>query len=378
MSKYTTLAGMDVHARSVTIRAAETETGETWGTTLTGNPSAAEVAGWLLALPQPVYCAYESGCTGFHLARELRALGVDCDVIAVSTLPRSQRDRRRKCDRLDAAAILREMCNPKRDYTTVWVPDEATEAGRNLARACEQASRALRRARQELTSFLLTHGYVWDERTKSGGRRKAWTRAWWAWANALAFPERADRLAFEHYARAARRAEEEVAEMRRVVAGECERPENRPYVDALTRVNGIDVSTAYLARVEFGDFSRFRSGRRVSCWAGVVPSNGSSGEREAHGPITKGGNKYLRRRLVESVGTISCWRRTRKPPRDGAEVSGAVEAMAEAANARLLGRYRHLTGRGKHANKAKVAVVSEMARWVWAIGLQVQSELGAA
>lgn len=379
MSNYTTRAGMDVHARSITIQALVVETGETSRKTLTGNPSASEVAEWLGTLPQPVYCAYESGCTGFHLARELRELGIDCDVIAVSTLPRSAKDRQGKCDRLDARAILREICNPEPGYTTVWVPDEGTEAGRNLARACEQASRALKRAKQELSSFLLTHGFVWDEKTKSGNRKKAWTQEWWRWARSLEFREEADRIAFGHYARAVRWAEEESKEMKRLVAGESRKPENKPYVDALTRVNGIDVTTAYLARVEFGDFSRFSSGRKVSGWVGVVPSNSSSGEREAHGPITKGGNKYLRRRCVESVGTIANWRRTRKPAREGAEVSCAVEGMAADANARLMGRYRRLTAEGKkHPNKAKVAVVSEMVRWIWAIGLQVQGELEAA
>ena len=379
MSNYTTRAGMDVHARSITIQALVVETGETARRVLTGNPSAGEVAEWLGTLPQPVYCAYESGCTGFHLARELRELGIDCDVIAVSTLPRSTKDKHGKCDRLDARAILREICNPEPGDTTVWVPDERTEAGRNLARACEQASRTLKRAKQELVSFLLTHGFVWDEKTKSGNRKKAWTRDWWRWARSLEFREEADRIAFNHYVKAVRWAEEEVKEMKRLIADESQKPENKPYVDALTRVNGIDVTTAYLARVEFGDFSRFSSGRKVSSWVGVVPSNSSSGEKEAHGPITKSGNKYLRRRCVESVGAIASWGRTQKPAKAGAEVSCAVEGMAENANVRLMGRYRHLTAEGKkHSNKAKVAVVSEMVRWIWAIGLRVQGELEAA
>ena len=379
MSNYTTRAGMDVHARSITIQALVVETGETLKKTLTGNPSVGEVAEWLMRLPQPIYCAYESGCTGFHLARDLRAMGIDCDVIAVSTLPRSTKDRQGKCDRLDARAILREICNPEPGYTTVWIPDEKTEAGRNLARACEQASRTLKRAKQELVSFLLTHGFVWDEKTKSGNQKKAWTQDWWRWARALSFPQEADRIAFNHYVKAVKWAEEEVKEMKRLIAVESEKPENKPYVDALTRVNGIDVATAYLARVEFGDFSRFSSGRKVSSWVGVVPSNNSSGEREAHGSITKSGNKYLRRRCVESVGTIANWKRTQKPAKEGSGVTCEVEGMAATANVRLMDRYRHLTAeRKKHANKAKVAVVSEMVRWIWAIGLQVQREQEAA
>lgn len=41
----------------------------------------------------------------------------------------------------------------------------------------------------------------------------------------------------------------------------------------------------------------------------------------------------------------------------------------------MLGRYEALLAAGKHANKAKVAVVNEEIRWVWRIGLSVQQEM---
>ena len=48
---------------------------------------------------------YESGPTGFHMARELRALGLDCAVAAVSKMQRPAADARRKNDRRDAEFI---------------------------------------------------------------------------------------------------------------------------------------------------------------------------------------------------------------------------------------------------------------------------------
>ena len=83
----------------------------------------------------------------------------------------------------------------------------------------------------------------------------------------------------------------------------------------------------------------------------------------------------MRRTLVEGVGTVATWADARKRDAPAETVSAAVEAMASEANARLLGRYRHLTQDNHlHHNKAKVAVVNEFVRWVWAIGRQVQSE----
>jgi len=363
MKDYTTKAGMDVHARSITICAAVAETGEGFRATL-NEPEPSDVASWLLALPQPVYCAYESGCTGFRLARELRAAGIDCDVIAVSTLPLSAKDRQQKCDKLDAAAILAAISNPQSRHTVVWVPDEATEAGRNLARLRERAAGDLRRMKQELSAFLLTHGMVWNEKTKSGRLRKAYTRAWWEWAGSLEFAEAADRAAFRRYVERVRWAEGELAAIERDIAEQAAGPENKPYVDALTLVNGIDAGAAYLIRVEFGDFERFPGGRKVTAWVGAVPRNGSSGPRDKHGPITRAGNGYLRRRAVEAVGTVASWRRVRKAPREGAAPSAECARMALDANARVAGRYRRLAcDSGKHANKAKMAAAAELVRW---------------
>lgn len=59
-------------------------------------------------------------------------------------------------------------------------------------------------------------------------------------------------------------------------------------------------------------------------------------------------------------------------------MSSQVEDIALEANARLKRKYDALKDAGKHTNVAKVAVVSELARWMWAIGLQAQREQTAA
>ena len=71
---HVTSIGLDVHARSVAAAAFNPFTGEVvhrdFGT------DAAEIAEWALGFEEPRAC-YESGPTGFHMARELRALGLD-------------------------------------------------------------------------------------------------------------------------------------------------------------------------------------------------------------------------------------------------------------------------------------------------------------
>ena len=142
-------------------------------------------------------------------------------------------------------------------------------------------------------------------------------------------------------------------------------------------MKGVDVLSAFLVAAEIGDFERFESGRKVSSWLGTTPAESSSGERESHGRITKAGNSYVRRTLVEGNAGMSRRRTSRKKPDPGASVPEGVESMARKANARLKKRFEHLTAEGLHPNKARVAVASEQVRWMWAIGRAVQRGLAA-
>jgi transposase len=303
---------------------------------------------------------------------------VDCDIIAISTLPRSTRDRQRKCDKLDAKAILREITNPMSDYSVVWVPDEEVEAARDLARMHDDAARALKRAKQQLLAFLLRHGIVWNEKTPNGTRRKTWGQHFMRWLGKVSFGQPSLQGAFEVYRRQVDQAAALEYECRALIAAEAGKERWKPYVDALKRLKGVDTITAFLAAAEFGDFGRFSNGGQVSCWLGTVPRNDSSGEKERRGRITKAGNGHLRRALSEGNACIS--RRNFKPKKleEGQTVSAAVESIAQKANDRLLKRYRHLADDcGKPECKARTAVVNEQIRWIWVIGLAVKEELAA-
>lgn len=164
---HVTSIGLDVHARSVAAAAFNPFTGEVahrdFGT------DAAGIAEWALGFEEPRAC-YESGPTGFHMARELRALGLDCAVAAVSKMQRPAADARRKNDRRDAECIARMLAT--HNIVEVPLPDAAVEAARDLDRALDDATVEYRRARQRLNMFLIRLGHVWDERNAGGARKR--------------------------------------------------------------------------------------------------------------------------------------------------------------------------------------------------------------
>ena len=114
-----------------------------------------------------LHFCYEAGPTGYDLYRQIIALGHDCAVVAPSLIPQRPGDRV-KTNRRDALSLAK--LHRAGELTPVWVPDVGHEAIRELVRAREGAMEALRRARQQLLSFLLRHGRVYTGRT-------AWSKA---------------------------------------------------------------------------------------------------------------------------------------------------------------------------------------------------------
>ena len=376
-SDFATIVAMDQHARSVALCALDLSTGERRTGRLCGCPSAADIARWASWATAPVRFAYESGPCGFQLARDMAALGYRCDVIAVSSIPRSAKDRAFKDDRRDASALLEALLSPNTRCRRVFLPSEECEAARDLVRAHFDALDAERRAKQRLQAMLLRHGHVWDERTASGKLRQAWTKDYIRWISSIELGEGASQKTLRLYLEAVLEGAGRVRETRRACLELAEGETFKPYVDALTRLKGVDalVALAYTASVD--DFSRFRNGRSVSAYFGLTPKRHDSGERTGGGgAVSKAGDATVRRAVIEGISGISCFTAQKKAVREGHEVSAAVEAEALRANQRNRERYQDLIGKGKRPNVAKVAVASELVRQMWVIGRIVDGELG--
>jgi transposase len=69
----------------------------------------------------------------------------------------------------------------------------------------------------------------------------------------------------------------------------------------LMSIPGIGQYTAYLILAEIGDINRFASAKKLTSYAGLVPSVNQSGKHIYFGHITKQGDSYLRCALVEAA-----------------------------------------------------------------------------
>ena len=84
-----------------------------------------------LGKPKGIWACYEAGPTGYDLQRLLTSMGVRCDVVAPSLIPKSSGDRV-KTDRRDARRLA--GLHRAGELTPVAIPTSAQEGVRDLCR----------------------------------------------------------------------------------------------------------------------------------------------------------------------------------------------------------------------------------------------------
>ena len=307
--------------------------------------------------PQLAFC-YEAGPTGYGLYRQIRALGHECHVVAPSMVP-VRPGGHIKTDRRDAttlAALFRAG-----ELTPIWVPDDAHEAMRDLVRARHAAMEGVRRARQQLLSFLLRHGRIYPT-------KQHWTRGHRRWLAEQRFEHAAQQIVFEELIQAIEQARSRRDRLEQQMIALVPSWSLQSVVAALQALRGLAMVGAITIVAEVGDFRRFANPRQLMAWLGLVPREHSSGASTVRGAITKAGNSRARRLLVEGAWTY------RLPARIAPALLARskalpdnVKAIAWKAQVRLCARYRRLQRAGKSSNVITVAIARELAAFAWAI-----------
>ena len=299
---------------------------------------------------------YEAGPGGYDLHRLLASMGVACDVVAPSLIPKGGSDKV-KTDKRDSIRLA--LTHRAGMLTAVRVPSPAEEAVRDLTRVRAGAVADRKRAQQRLTAMLMRHGRIW--------RKAYWTAEHQAWVAGQRFTEPALNAALAHYRATLDTRRAELAAIDAELAPWACRD---PLADAVRRLccyRGIAEVTALTLAAEVVDWRRFASARAFMGYTGLVPAEYSSGARTWRGHITKAGNGPVRTALIESawayqhvpaVGVTLRRRQEGAPPE--------TIARSWKAQRRLNGKYRRMINGGKAAPEAVTAVARELAGFAWA------------
>jgi transposase len=362
----TVFVGMDVHKESIDITLAE-QGGEVrrFGQVGGDRVSLLKMVRRLQSKGQELVFVYEAGPCGFWIYRAITVLGERCMVVSPALIPRRAGDHvktdRRDSERLASLARAGEL-------QAIHVPDIKDEAMRDLVRGRDDAVIAQRRARQQLKALLLRNDIRYVGRT-------SWTGAHRRWLSELKLPEPAQQIVFQEYVDAVTVATSRIERLTRAIETELASWRFAPVVAALQAMRGIQLVHAVTLIAELGDLSRFATARQLMGYLGLVPREDSSGEHRHQGSITKAGNSYARRALIEAAWAYRHPARvTRIIANRQSKLPKAACDIAWRAQLRLSARYRRLSGRHLNQNKIVVALARELSGFVWAIGQSIKPQ----
>lgn len=360
--------GMDVHKETFNLCALHGLTGEILGET----KCAADiylVMKFVRKLKKrhgedtAILAGYEAGCLGYSVYNQLKKQGVECDILAPTTMYSSTKNKMVKNDRSDARMIASNLGNGT--YKSVYVPQEEDVEVKEYIRMVSDFKTSLKISKQQIKALVLRHGYKYPGKS-------SWTLAYMKWLKGLNFQgvlkETLDEYLLQY---------DVLADKIERFSGRLEELSHRDSykepVAALRCLKGVDTTSAMTVHVEISAFTRFPTAKAFTAYLGLTPSEQSSGEKISRSTITKQGNSTVRSTLVECAnalvkGTIGIKSKRLKARQK--DQKSEVIAYADRAVERLQRKYHRMIYQGKPRNVAITAVARELACFIWGIETQ--------
>lgn len=360
--------GLDTHKDNIVIAIADDQRGgeiRNYGTIANNLDAVEKFVRKQISRNIELRCVYEAGPTGFGLYRYLTSNGIDCTVVAPSKIPKKDGDRT-KTDRRDAYNLAR--LHRAGELEGIYIPSKEDEAMRDLIRGRDDARHASRKAKQRLLSFLLRHGISYSGKTN-------WTQAHFNWLAEIRMNHPAQQIAFQEYLGAINETTNRLDRLSKEISRLAKEWSHAPLVRAIQSLRGVAELTAVTIIAELGNLERFTNPKELMAYLGLVPSIHSTGTTTRHGGITKTGNGFVRRVLVEASWTYRLPARvTKHLLKRNQGLPTEIQEIAWKAQVRLCNRFRRLRARGKPTQIVTTAIARELIAFVWAINREFLAE----
>lgn len=244
---------------------------------------------------------YEAGFHGFWLHDELVSAGYRC-VVTPPHLVREAKVSKVKTDKGDARRLAQMLESD--DYQSCHVPSRQRREDRQLSRTLSDIQEDIVRTKNRVRRLLEFHGL--DQGLKAGSWNKGDYERVWLLLPTLSEPLRQSLEIYQHQLISLEESQKELLAQLKVLKG-SER--YRRQVALKASCPGVGWLSAIRFTLEWGDLTRFESGKPLAHYLGLTPGEYSSGETKATGHITGQGSPQVRAWLIQCA-----WRAIRLDP----------------------------------------------------------------
>lgn len=242
--------------------------------------------------------AYEAGFCGFGIQRFLKEEGIDCMVINPADIPSSNKEKRRKHDKIDSRKIYKRLAAG--DMEAIYVPQKAMEHARSLVRQRSHIVQDQTRCKNRIWGLLMFSDVAAD----IDKPRQYWSRKFIESLKQLHCDSEALRqaldLAIDEYMLTRQLLTTATKKVKELSASKL-------FVEIqewLRSIPSIGLINAMVIHTEIQDIWRFKTLDHLCSYAGIVPDLDSSGDKDKKTGITHRSNNYLREAIIESSWVI--------------------------------------------------------------------------
>jgi len=284
------IVGCDFHPSWQQVSFFDSDTGEIAERKLVNGDGEAER--FYRSLPSPSLVGMEATGNSQWFVQMLERLGHEVWIGDAAQI-RASYVRRQKTDKRDASHLLKLLLEGR--FPRLWTPTAEQRDGRQLLIHRHKLVEIRSRVKNGLQHLMLNQGVQKKHRL-------------WSEAGQQALRE----LPLEGWARCRRedlltllaKLDEQIGELDRAA-------EKAAQGDEVTRLlmtqPGVGPITALAFVLTIGEATRFRRGKQVASYLGLIPRERTSGGQQRLGAISKQGNRFLRMLLVEAAhSAIRC------------------------------------------------------------------------
>jgi len=241
-----------------------------------------------------VSLTYEAGCCGFSAARQFLSMGWQVKVVNPSDVPRSDKQRFQKNDKLDCRNLCKQLQQDQ--LHGIYVPTEPEEQLRSLLRQRNQVVKQLRTIKSHIKGLLLFHGKHLPEQFDNPN----WSKDFIAWLRDIPLSYTTGAANMQSKLRILELLNKEYLQTSIELRAWCRKNQGKDYY-LLKSIPGIGGLVAAAILAEMGDIRRFNNEREFSNCIGLVPAIHQSSETDIKKGITPRCKALLRSYLIESA-----------------------------------------------------------------------------